>query len=538
MNKNRIQNLFVFIFLWGCILSSTQTILLREYLCFAGGNELSFGLLLSIWLLFNAIGAFLSGFYEKEDNNRVLYLFPFFSLLLTLASILFLRYERIIFSLEAGVLADVRIMFIMSLIAVFMPALISGLSFPYFSNILRHKKGDLSIAYVYGIESLGLLLGYLFTLIMLKFKLTHLPIIGLTNGLLIVYLFLNKKDKFFLSMVGYVLFLCIIITLLNSAEKFTQRDSFERANSGYTFIRSIETNYNRYIVAERNSQYVLFVNNMFSRLIGDEYVGKLTGHLIMSLTEKKDRVLVVGEASYDLLIHMLEHSGKIDYIEYDSNLSKFVQLYSPVKVIGVDGINFIEDDGRKYIRESKNRYDIVFIDLPEPLSLQMNRYYTSEFFSEVKNIVNERGIFVTRFIDITSATLGQRLSYITSVYNALKRQFPYVMVMEYGYTIFVASHNPVEMNIEKVIKRYMIDDIKNCDFEPEIFSLLLQVENNNRVERMLQSGGIHINSDRFPRAMHFGLISYEMSLADKKDADAILSPVFEYGLYVFLSSAL
>ena len=55
-------------------------------------------------------------------------------------------------------------------------------------------------------------------------------------------------------------------------------------------------------------------------------------------------------------------------------------------------------DGRRYIRlaeysGSGERYDLVILNLPMPSTLQLNRFYTKEFFQNVRAVLAEDGIF-------------------------------------------------------------------------------------------------------------------------------------------------
>ncbi len=536
MNGNPAKPLFVFIILWGSALSATQTILLREYMCFSGGNEISLGLLLAVWLLFNSAGAFLMGFGIDSEDGRRLFLLPLCGFLFAILSVFFLRYAHVILSLEKGTLADVKTLFIASLIAVSLPALASGISFPYLSSILKKQRGSLSIAFVYGTESLGLLLGYLLTVILLKLRWQHLSIICIIYGFVLVSLTLwgrgkNRFLRFFISAISVL----VAVIFFSYADKSVMKDSFERINRGYRYVQGIETNYNRYIIAQRNSQYVLFVNNIFSGLIGDEYSSKITAHLVMSLSDSHKNVLVLGEASYDLLKHISEYKSDIDYVENDAHLKSFIRENSLLKETNTGNIRFIQDDQRKYVKSSRKKYDIVFADTGEALSLQTNRYYTSEFFSEVSNILNRDGIFITRLIPVTSVPSGPKLDYLVSVFNALKKNFPYVSALDYGSTILAASFLPVDLRLEKVVSRYTKDVVSGCDFEPEILSIALQEENNRRIQNLLENGGRRINLDLNPSALLSGLVLWEMSVSEK--GDSVLSVAAGYGT-IFIYAAL
>ncbi|MCX7958171.1 MAG: hypothetical protein N3B13_03920, partial [Deltaproteobacteria bacterium] len=504
-------------------------------MCFSGGNEISLGVFLSVWLFFNAVGAFLMGQRREDNSGDKIYFLPFAALVSVISSVLFLRYARPVLNLGAGLVPDLNMVVISSVIPLFLPSVISGLSFPYLSSMLNKSKGEQSIAYVYGAESLGLVLGYLSTMGFLAFQFAHLAIIGFSYGISSVYLVISKgrdRQGYFLKISYSVILLLFMILFLSYLDRITLSGSFEKGNAGYRFVASRETNYNRYIIAERNLQYVLFVNNIFSKVIGEEYSSKITSHLIMSLSDSNKQVLVVGEASYSLLKHIREHGGNIDYVEYDSGLYSFFKENSLLQETETEGLHFIYDDGRNYIRRSTVKYDIVFIDLPEPLNLQLNRYYTDEFFSEVRKILKDSGIFLFQLPSVTSAPSGVKREYLISVYNSLKNSFSFAAAIEYEHTIFIASSEPVDLSLEKAVSRYRNGVKEGCDFEPEILSLALQIENNKRIMNILESGGSETNSDVRPGTMLSGLILWEMAVSNTKES--AVSLISGYGLWFVL----
>lgn len=528
--ESAFYKLAIFVFLWGAAVSTYQVILLREYMCLCGGNEISIGLFLSVWLLFNALGAFIMGL-KRANNIRLredfLSLSGFISIVL---SLLFLRYFKVLSGVEAGQVLDISKITISSVASLILPASLSGLSFPYLSNLLKTYKGSLSISYVYGFESLGLMFGYLISIIMLGFQFSHLFIVAIIGGLPLIYVVgkgLRDRKK-----LGVLCLYVVFLVFLSALDGITLKDSFERENLGYRFVKSTETNYNRYIIARRNSQDVLFVNNMFAKVIGDEYNSKFVAHLIMSLAIRKDRVLIIGEASYDILNHILEYNSVVDYVEYDSSLFPFLKDY--INLSEFKNLNKITDDGRGFVKriKSNRKYDLVFVDLPEPLNLQMNRYYSLEFFREVRFILSEKGIFIFSLPSISSIPSKTKRDYLVSIFNALKGSFESVDVIGYDETIFVASLSPIELTFEKVLERFKNGLMSQCDFEPEILSLALQEENNRRLMEIIGNGTKDMNSDLLPRGMLSALTLWEMSVAVGRDS--ILSKFSEWGLIFFI----
>jgi len=55
-------------------------------------------------------------------------------------------------------------------------------------------------------------------------------------------------------------------------------------------------------------------------------------------------------------------------------------------------VTIIPADGRRYITDSNKQYSAILLDLPEPDTFQINRFYTSEFFARNQKILKEDGI--------------------------------------------------------------------------------------------------------------------------------------------------
>ena len=55
------------------------------------------------------------------------------------------------------------------------------------------------------------------------------------------------------------------------------------------------------------------------------------------------------------------------------------------KILHDPRVRVFYTDGRFFLRTTKMRYDVVFVDLPDPSTAMLNRYYTIEFFKEAEN---------------------------------------------------------------------------------------------------------------------------------------------------------
>jgi len=74
-------------------------------------------------------------------------------------------------------------------------------------------------------------------------------------------------------------------------------------------------------------------------------------------------------------------------------------------------------DGRLFIKRTDRKYDVIIMNLPEPHTAQINRFYTREFYKEARKILKDKGVL--------SFCLSSNPNYISQeqaeLYRTLKR---------------------------------------------------------------------------------------------------------------------
>jgi len=86
---------------------------------------------------------------------------------------------------------------------------------------------------------------------------------------------------------------------------------------------------------------------------------------------------------------------QVDYVELDSAIIELGQAHLSTEVTAAledSRVNVHSRDGRLYLAETANLYDVILLNLPEPFTAQLNRFYTEEFFRLAARKLNEGGI--------------------------------------------------------------------------------------------------------------------------------------------------
>ncbi len=118
-------------------------------------------------------------------------------------------------------------------------------------------------------------------------------------------------------------------------------------------------------------------------------------------------------------------------------------------------VRIIFDDGRRFIKGVKQPgYDLVVLNLPQPSTASINRFYTTEFFGEVKKVLKKHGI-LSISIAQSAGYMGRSMQRANgSIYNSLESVFGHVEVTAQEYGSLFASDTGIEINPAVLEERF------------------------------------------------------------------------------------
>ena len=201
---------------------------------------------------------------------------------------------------------------------------------------------------------------------------------------------------------------------------------------------------------------------------------------------------------------------RVDYVELDPLLLKLVQRFSTPLTqseLSDKRVRVHYWDSRLFTQRTEDRFDIIFIGLSAPQSLQTNRLFSSEFFSIAQKKMNPHGLLVL--------SLPGSLTYISPelrdlngcILDTLKSVFRSVRILPGDVNLYLASPSDF---LEKITSREIINR-----FEERKIQTNLMTKNYIEYrlhERWLQWYGKsmaertnRINSDFLPLGVFFNL---------------------------------
>jgi spermidine synthase len=485
------------IFFSGLAAVIAQTLVIREGLALFGGYELVSGILLCFWLVWGGLGSFIFTKLKLKSNPEKTYallllILGFFAVI----SITFIRFALKIFSLPFGEVISLDRIVLISAISLAPVCLVFGALFPAASKILAPEK-------VYLLEGIGAFLGG----IIISFILIQiLPPYGI---LLIVVFFLTVCAFIMIKKPGLLVFsfvLLLLFTKVNDVEQYSRKTQM----GGQNLVALRESKYGMIAITKHHAQLNFYINGVYDFSCPDIYTSEEAVHYPLLLHEMPRKVLLVGGGIGNCITQISKHPDikEITYLEFDPLLFKMGEEYIGENLKDFRNLNVIFGDARFFIKNTKEKYDVIIINLPDPVNAQLNRFYTQEFFAEAKRIMNTRGIVSVRITappDIISPLFGQLLN---TMRKSLHSSFEHILILPAAKTTYIATDHLIEIeNVADILKSrirernldltYVNEYFFDYNFTPEKMNYL-----KNRVE---ESEGV-LNADLKPVCYYFTTI--------------------------------
>lgn len=425
-----------------------QIILMRELMIVFYGNEISLGVILANWLFWTGLGSFGLGRVVDRIKSRLLVLIICFLVLAFILPLLIIsvRGARVLWGISVGEIIGFSPMFYTSFLILAPICILCGFLFALNCKILDLglKEAVSQIGRVYIFEAIGAAVGgIVFSYIMIRF-LNHLEISAIVGiiDLGVVWLLASGKKVVLRWVSGLIFIIYAIFSLfwINRLEESSNRLRWK----GLELIDSKDSIYGNIAVISGLNQKSFYENGLLVFSFPDIFSAEEAVQFALLEHPQPNRVLLIGGGVSDCLREILKHEvSEVDYVELDQQIVRLARRFLPLSsVLDDPRVRVIHTDGRFFVKTTDRSYDCIILNLPDPFTAQLNRFYTLQFFQEVNRILNPRGIFsfrVTSDENYIGKELGQFLS---SIDFTLRRVFKEVIVIPGESNIFIATNTP------------------------------------------------------------------------------------------------
>jgi len=449
--------LFVAVCCLGISAFMTQLTLMRELVTIFSGNELIFGIVLGNWLLLTGIGSWL-GRTAARLRSPITVLVPAqiavavlpvldVFLLRTLRNVVFLR------GVEVGVTQAVASCFL--LLAPY--CIVAGYLLTLACLILASRQDATSIGRVYFLDNIGDVLGGLlfsFVLIWLfdHFRILYFP--TLLNLLLAGTVAWLAKKRVLLAAAAAAAAALLVLMAVCDLDDLSRRIEY----AGRRVVFHDHSPYGSLVVTESSGQYNFIENGVTLFSTHDIEQVEETVHYAMAQRPRARRVLLISGGVSGTAREILKYGVRqVDYVELDPLILKVARRFLP-ESLDDRRIHVINTDGRLLVKRSPpHRYDVVIVDVPNPSTSQINRFYTREFFEEVKRVLTPDGVLAFSLGHYENYISNELADLIATAYRTARQVFKKALIIPGGRIFFLASDGPLTPHVAERIEQAGIE---------------------------------------------------------------------------------
>mgnify|MGYP000883808731 CR=1 FL=1 len=437
------------LFLTGYIGSSAQLLLMREMLNISGGYELITGTYLASWLINSAAGSFFAGKSKPLSLKKLQWLLAI-SPLLSVA--LMIAINRLYFntgetpSFLAGIL--------FTIVVLFPVCFASGFAFIKMLMTARKQK-IFDSGKSYSVETIGGIIAGIVITILTSGILGTYQILLVTVLLYFIFILITdyrvkKVSDIILITAGVFL---ILYAISFSPDKFFR----QMLLPGIKVESSKDTPYGNITLGSYRGEKFTFYNHRIARWNYDETAREENVHYAMLQHDSPKRVLLISGDPVSNILEIKKYKPeKIYFVERDPELIKLTDKNSLEKE---EEIKIIGDDAFRFIKTTKEKFDVVIMNIPPPSTILLNRYYTKEFFEEIRTVLGNKGIFSCSPGTSENYYNDQSAMLYSVIFNTMGSAFKNVLPVAGNKLYFIASDALISTGICSLVDKKGIENI-------------------------------------------------------------------------------
>jgi len=246
----------------------------------------------------------------------------------------------------------------------------------------------------------GILYAYIF---LPKLGLTFTPVlvggINLCIAGLLLWTFSKKisyyiKIIFISSVAGIILYLFMIKPIFLYSEQKLFRDPI---------IYKKQTKYQQIVLTKWRDNYFLYLDGHLQlSTIDEKRYHETLVHIPMSIIKKKHKILIIGGGDGFALREVLKyHVKKVHLVDIDKDIVNFSKTHPVMrkynnKSFDDKRVKVFFKDGFVFVRNAKDTYDVIIVDMVDPKTPSAARLYSKEFYTFCYNLLSEDGILITQ----------------------------------------------------------------------------------------------------------------------------------------------
>ncbi len=491
-----------------------QIIATRELMVSFYGNEFFIGWILFGWFIWIAAGCLGPGLFRHKLKGLPFLIFCHLTVtLLVPLEIFLIRLSKNFFITAPGQIPDLIPAMASSFFILAPLCLVLGLQFTLAYECWKTQglpKTTSVMGEAYFWEAIGFVLGgvafnYKFVFLnefqvsAILAGLNIVPAITLSRALK------NPRLKQRLYFISCVLFFLSLLCLKNASSLNFQTTSFRFPNE--QLLETKNSIYGNLAVTRTNGQYNFYHNGLPSGTNKDDALNEYLVHFPMLSHPDPKKILLVGNGFNGALREILKYSpSQVFYAEINPDLIDLAHRYISGKGLDDKRVYLFKGDLRSFFKSLPKDFDVLIVNLPNPSTAMINRYFTDDFFKQAHRHLKPDGILSTHitfspdYVSVPLEDLG------TSLYKTIKGQFSSVVILPEDTLFIIASACPLVQNPRILIQRMSLRGIHNYFVTAPCITYRYSTDRIKEVTHAFETNKSVKNFDLNPRAYYYNLI--------------------------------
>ncbi|MCE7992048.1 MAG: hypothetical protein HEP71_08710 [Roseivirga sp.] len=209
----------------------------------------------------------------------------------------------------------------------------------------------------------------------------------------------NGKKSNFVSLAVLMTALFLVINSLLPTPRFYESQSKFHDKVVYSYT----TPFQRLDITEWKGNHWFYQDgiNQFSSIDSWLYFEPFA-HPAMQLVEEGGRVLIIGGENGMLARELLKYKEvSVDLTVVDREylrLSRSLSYLSEQRgeIFDEPKLNVLEGNVFQVLNRASEVYDAIFVDVPDPIDIELNQYFSKEFYELCHEALKDRGLLVTQ----------------------------------------------------------------------------------------------------------------------------------------------
>ncbi len=165
-----------------------------------------------------------------------------------------------------------------------------------------------------------------------------------------------------------------------------------------------QTEYQKIVLTKHRDDVRLYIDGNCQFSTADEYrYHEALVHIPMSELESRNRVLILGGGDGMAVREVLKYDEveQIDLVDLDAEMIRICSTNPNITSVNQNSLNsdklvIYTMDAYEYLENSREQYDLIIVDLPDPNSESLSKLYSNIFYRMCKNHLNETGVMVVQ----------------------------------------------------------------------------------------------------------------------------------------------